>query len=542
MLHYNTWYDIGTGQQFTAEEAETRLQQISKEMGRRGVTLDAFLLDDGWDDPDQGPWKSHAGFSDDALAQLEKKAEDLKTTLGVWQRRIIAARNAGIPVREEMRERIPARIRAEDCSEALPCSEGEGRCQSNNDCRDHLECWHTQWQVSPPGVDLSQLQGSDAKVCFDPGVQSAYLGLGIEEYFAYFEATLLRWIARGASLLKLDGIGNPSGMAETLQEDFDSTVTLIGALRKARNDIFINLSTGTWPSPFWLLHSDTVWRRGHDHYFAGQGPARERWINYRDAMVYQNVVKESPFFPLNSLMIHGIIFAKDAWDLNGRRASDEGSDAFKHEVRSAFGSGVMLQELYVTPALLQSRDWDDLAEAALWASSCVNTMADVQWFGGDPAKGAIYGWAAWSRERAILTLRNPASTTQVVQLEPIDIFDLPHHAVAHLQLNTPFPDQRPRQIVLKKGQATHLQMPPYAVYVFDSAATPPTAVELFLDTLQNFLQNQSVGAPALFWTVVVVAVVRGFWPSTSTSSATSAPSVPIEELRRLRLQALDRRD
>lgn len=84
MLHYNTWYDIGTGQQFTAAEAETRLQQISQEMGRRGVTLDAFLLDDGWDDPDQGPWKSHAGFSADALAQLEKKAEDLKTTLGVW--------------------------------------------------------------------------------------------------------------------------------------------------------------------------------------------------------------------------------------------------------------------------------------------------------------------------------------------------------------------------------------------------------------------------------------------------------------------------
>lgn len=483
-------------------------------------------------------WVYHGGLS------IGREGIRFRSNAAPRQRRIMAARKAGIPVREEVRERIPARIR-DDCSEALPCTEGEGRCQNNNDCRDHLECWHTQLQVSPPGVDLSQLQGSDAKVCFDPGVQSAYLGLGIEEYFAFFEATLLRWIARGASLLKLDGIGNPSGMAETLQEDFDSTVTLIGALRKARNDIFINLSTGTWPSPFWLLHSDTVWRRGHDHYFTGQGPARERWINYRDAMVYQNVVKESPFFPLNSLMIHGIIFAKDAWDLSaaGGRAGHAGSDAFKHEVRSAFGSGVMLQELYVTPALLQSGDWDDLAEAALWASSCVNTMADVQWFGGDPAKGAIYGWAAWSRERAILTLRNPASTMQVVQLEPIDIFDLPHHAAAHLQLNTPFPDQRPRQIVLKQGQATHLQMPPYAVYVFDSEAAPPTAVELFLDTLQNFLQNLSVGVPALFWTVVVVAVVRGFWPSTAASSSTiSAPSVPIEELRRLRLQALDRRD
>ena len=38
-------------------------------------------------------------------------------------------------------------------------------------------------------------------------------------------------------------------------------------LRKSKKDVFINLSTGTWSSPFWLLHSDTVWRRGHDHYF-----------------------------------------------------------------------------------------------------------------------------------------------------------------------------------------------------------------------------------------------------------------------------------
>lgn len=466
------------------------------------------------------------------------------------QRRISAARQAGIPVREEVRERIPARLRdqGEGCSATTPCGEGEGRCQSNNDCKDHSECWHTASQVSPPGIDLSNVQDPDADVCFDPGVQSAYLGLGIKEYFVHFQAVLLRWIARGARLLKLDGIGNPSGMPETLQEDFDSAVALIAALRIVSSDIFINLSTGTWPSPFWLLHSDTVWRRGHDHYFEGpDGPARERWISYRDAMVYKNVVKESPLFPLNSLMIHGIIFAKDAWDLNaagggpmssvggiaGVDAGGSSRDPFKHEVRSAFGSGAMLQELYVTPALLQSDNWDDLAEAALWASSCVDTMVDVQWFGGDPARGEIYGWAAWSTERSILTLRNPAPTLQVVQLEPIAVFDLPNHAAQHIQLNAPFPDQRPRQIFLKKGDPTSLQMPPYSVFVFDSRALPPTALVVYLDILRDS------GMP-LFWTLVLVTaawVLRH-----STQAPASVPSVPIEELRRRRLQALERRN
>ena len=84
MLHYNTWYDIGTGQQFTAAEAQARLQHISKEMRSRGVALDAFLLDDGWDDPDQGPWEPHAGFSVKDLMNLEETAKHLKTSLGVW--------------------------------------------------------------------------------------------------------------------------------------------------------------------------------------------------------------------------------------------------------------------------------------------------------------------------------------------------------------------------------------------------------------------------------------------------------------------------
>ena len=469
------------------------------------------------------------------------------------QRRIAAAKRAGIPIREEVRKRIGASLRAKECSETSPCSEGEGKCRSNNDCKGQLECWHTSSpssQVSPPGIDMSTVQETDVDVCFDPGVRSAYLGLGIDEYFSHFQNVLLTWIARGARLLKLDGIGNPAGISETLEEDFDSAVALIAEIRKISSDIFINLSTGTWPSPFWLLHSDTVWRRGHDHFFEGAvGPARERWINYRDAMVYQNVVKESPLFPLNSLMIHGIIFAQDAWDLNvaegaskdraGINRVDGGGgsrDPFKHEVRSAFGSGAMLQELYVTPALLESDNWDDLAEAALWASSCVETMVDVQWFGGDPAKGAIYGWVAWSNERAILTLRNPAPTLQIVQLEPVNVFNLPKHVVAHLQLNAPFPDQRPRQIFLNKWQQTTLEMPPFAVYVFDSGAAPPSVLAVYSDILWNIW---SAGAgPAVFWTSLLVSATWLF--SRSRHEASPVNAVPIQELRRRRLQALER--
>lgn len=64
--------------------------------------------------------------------------------------------------------------------------------------------------------------------------------------------------------------------------DFAAMIHLLKEIREKNKDVWINLSTGTWPSPFWLQHADCIWRRGHDHYFAGEGPPRERWMTYRD--------------------------------------------------------------------------------------------------------------------------------------------------------------------------------------------------------------------------------------------------------------------
>lgn len=52
-------------------------------------------------------------------------------------------------------------------------------------------------------------------------------------------------------------------------------------------------------------------------------------------------------------MLHGIIYAREADEL----ATDPGHD-FADEVHSYFGGGTELQELYITPSLLTSADWD----------------------------------------------------------------------------------------------------------------------------------------------------------------------------------------
>lgn len=52
-------------------------------------------------------------------------------------------------------------------------------------------------------------------------------------------------------------------------------------------------------------------------------------------------------------------------------------------------------------------------------------MADIHWVGGDPAKGEIYGYAAWSPDKAVLMLRNPSKEEKSFQVNVNVIFELP---------------------------------------------------------------------------------------------------------------------
>lgn len=489
VLHYNTWYSVGTGDMYKAGDAQAAVEQVLKALAERGVHLDAMLLDDGWDDPDAALYEPSAQFAQ-GMQDFVSRMQELRVGLGVWfspfggyneprQRRLRSARLAGLPVREEPEPRVRAVDRgAGACSEAKPCGVGEGGCGSDADCVGHLICFLTQVGISPPGVDTSQIEDPDRDFCSDPGVRSAFLSLTEPAYFEYFVGVVRRWLEQGAVMLKLDGVGDPAGRGHTSAHDWDATLRLLWELRASSPDIFINLSTGTWASPFWLLSADTIWRRGHDHYFEGVGVPRERWITYRDGRVYAEVVAKSPFFPLNSLMIHGIIYAESAWDLTEPLGGGRGSAAhFQHEVRSAFASGTMLQELYVTPARLTARNWDDLAEAAAWARSATAVMADAHWLGGDPNRLEVYGWAAWRDQdgdgdapRAILAFRNPRDIGQKCRFEPGAVLELPQHAaLRQLRLWSPFADQRLMNLTLEPDSQFELELLPFEVLVFDSS-------------------------------------------------------------------------
>jgi hypothetical protein len=360
-LHYNSWYDLGFFDRYNEHDAVTVVHNFGEHLTqKRKVKLDSFLFDDGWDDPTT-LWKFNPGFPD-GLTKVTEEAAKYNAAPGIW-----LSPWGGYDGPKEKR---------------LASAHAEG------------------FETNEGGLALSG-----------------------PKYYRYFRDTCMQMIEKyGVNQFKFDGTGNANEVIKgsEFDSDFDAAIHLIGELRARKSDIYINLTTGTYPSPFWLLYADSIWRGGEDHSFAGVGSSRQRWITYRDSQIYRGVVEEGPLFPINSLMLHGIIYARYA----ERLGNDPGHD-FPDEVHSYFGTGTQLQEMYITPALLSDENWDVLAETAKWARENASVLKDSHWVGGDPAKLEVYGWASWSREKSIVTLRNPSDRPQDYTGELASMLELP---------------------------------------------------------------------------------------------------------------------
>lgn len=226
----------------------------------------------------------------------------------------------------------------------------------------------------------------------------------------------------GVRFLKLDGVGAGLGArgAGRFAEDADRLMQLTGELREDtatmsggnRSDLWVTLSTGAWPSPFWLLSVDAIWRDGPDIGKEGSGSARQQWITFRDAAVYWRIVRRSPLFPLSDLALGGIIWSR-AEEPGAYLKSYELED-FRSEVRSFFLSGTALQELQIQPELLTPEHWGILADAANVTRRYAAVLKDSHWAGGDPARGDVYGYAAFQCPPClgIMSWRNPQAAPQ----------------------------------------------------------------------------------------------------------------------------------
>ena len=295
--------------------------------------------------------------------------------------------------------------------------------------------------------------------------KDADLDLAYPGYKKWFEERCLQLMREdGVNGFKWDKAG------DGVSPHFMALLDVARHLRNENPSVFINVTVGTWPSPFWLKHVDSTWRNGSgDVGWAGKGDDREQWLTFRDGYCRALFVQNSPLYPLNSIMAHGIVHGRY---FQGERVSKAGKD-LKNEARSYFAIGSSLQELYLTPSMMTPKAWDDVADAARWARENADVLADSHWVGGDPLKLQVYGYASWSKRKGELMIRNPDDKEQVVDLDAAVVFELPGGASKKYLLRAPYQDQRVQSLEMEAGVSVRLSLKPFEVLVWDAYPQTP---------------------------------------------------------------------
>ena len=431
-VHYNSWYDLNIGRNENPDPLQRMTEaQTLAVVGAwnqqlyltRGVRIDGFVWDDGWDDFNS-LWGFHAGFPR-KFSEINRRSANQQAGIGAW----------------------------------LSPWGGYGSSQAQR-----IAYWN-----STHDPDVSQLHLSNA-----------------EYYNAFRDRCRQMLTDYDMRYFKFDGIGAgtwAAGPAAGNEADIDGLLRLLGDLRQQRSDVFINCTVGTWASPFWLLYADSIWRQGEDTAFSGVGNNREQWITYRDNVAYDRFAANSPLFPLNSLMFHGLVVSN--YPNTNPALMPLDLQSVTNEIRCATACGSGLQELYASHGLMTPAMWDELAKSLRWLRANADVLPDVHWVGGDPVNGtsqACYGWAAWNSRKGTLALRNPTAATSSITLTLANALELPDGAAASYTALAGYADQRALPGItgasLAVGATLTFELQPFEVLVFDlwpAGATPPAA-------------------------------------------------------------------
>jgi hypothetical protein len=404
-LHYNSWWDIAWGDRLMNEK---QCREVIETFGRelvekRGVVMDSFVFDDGWDDP-KTLWGFHAGFPG-GFKSLEQAAAEYGAAVGTW-----------------------------------------------------LSPWGGYGQRKAQRMEYGKTQS------FETNARG--FSLAGPKYYARFRDVCAEMIEKyGVNYFKFDGIArgiNSPGAGDAFAADIEALLRLCRELRDLRPDVYLSITTGTWPSPYWLFYGDSVWRNGHDWNVHGAGSVRQQWITYRDMITYRMIVRRAPLYPINSLMTVTVCYGQLG---TATRMTDDVDDLVD-EIRMAFGSGTQLLELYITPQKMTPQGWDALAECAKWSRANADVLVDVHWVGGDPGEGEPYGYASWSPRKGILVLRNPSDAPAEMKLDLATALELPGDAPSTYSVTSRWPTpQRVPERTLAASEPVAVELAPFEIVV-----------------------------------------------------------------------------
>lgn len=437
---YISWYELNINRNNAAPGNEPANMQADKVLDilaqwktnmydKYGVGPAAFVIDDGWDN--YGTWTFHSAFPNE-MRDIAAEAADMNAGCGAWLGPVGGYGQSG-----EYRRQYWS---------------GKGGMQLSN------PAYYETFLAA--ATNLVKNQHRDGKGHYD---------------FFKFDGISAQF----------SSVGPDNG--DTGNENAEAIIRLEQYVRdNLKEDIFFNTTVGTWASPFWYQVTDATWRQENDHGEVGDNTnSRENWITYRDNLVHQNYVTNSPVCPINTLMTHGFILTK----FGPPASNPRDYKSVLNELRCAFACGSGMVELYNDYDLMNSINggqlWSDLADLIKWQKDNADVLMDAHWVGGDPWTGSaaeIYGWASWNGTKSTLALRNGTNATKTFSFTLREALEIPANVTGTIVLTKAFANQV-KLIGLPEGSAIDMDrkltvtLPGSSVYMFNGLDSNPVGVD-----------------------------------------------------------------
>lgn len=411
---YNSWYDLRSAEyprvapdRVMNEENVLRIARLLREnmVERHGITLDAFVLDDGWD-VYESDWVLRPVQFPHGLAPIVDELRLCGTRLGIWY-----GPTGGYSFR---RKRV-----------------GWMREHGYETVGDQM------WVGGPKYSALLQRRTT--------GMARA----GVR----YFKWDGFQFLGTGP------GLGTPPGLYAR-RAVLQRVRAMADSVRAVDPDMFLNITSGTWLSPWWLRFADQIWMGGED-YGAADVPSpttRDASITYRDLVLHEDFRRNDFWFPLANLMTHGVLKGTiDVQDIG----QGEPLPKFADEVVFYLARGVTMHELYISPDVLGEGEWRVLADALRWARDRFPLLRSTEMIGGDPNRLEPYGYVHWDGDRGVVAVRNPdvAPRAVTVPLDPAHGLD---PAARELVVERVYPTRWIAPALCRAGQS--VELPPLLGY------------------------------------------------------------------------------
>ena len=374
---YNSWYDLrsaeypGVKPKYKMNEKNVFriIDEIRKNfIEKHGIQINAFVLDDGWD-VYESDWQLRRKQFPHGLKPISDKLKKMNTVLGIW---------------------------------FGPTGGYSFRMKRINWMKQHgyevVGSTKKNWQA------MMCLAGKNYKRLFTKRVT---------DFVKNYNVGYFKWDGIQFSCSEPNH-GHPVGIYSR-RAVMNTVAELCDTVRKLNPNVFLNITSGTWLSPWWVKYANTIWMQGGDYGYSDVPSIskRDRAITYRDITLYNDFRKNNFWFPIANLMTHGIIKG----ELQKLGGATEPLDKFTDNAVLYFARGVTMYEFYISSDILTNDEWDALAKSLKWAKYNFDILKNSEMFGGNPEKSEPYGFAHYAKDKAIFAVRNPKIQQDFITLK-----------------------------------------------------------------------------------------------------------------------------